>query len=189
MYTKIQVVFDAAEPEKLAQFWALALGYVTQPLPEGFTSLEEFFRSIGIPEEEFGDQWALIDPAGNGPRLYFQRVPEGKTAKNRVHLDVRVAGPDVTSEERERLISEHVLRLVAAGGTVAWELDEASLHGHARPGRERVLHCLGTPRRRVHTDRHSVFAGNVDVCKTAHRQQRPGCDWQSSCNESPTCKS
>lgn len=73
VYTKIQVVFDAAEPEKLAQFWALALGYVTQPLPAGFTSPEEFFRSIGIPEEEFGDQWALIDPAGNGPRLYFQR--------------------------------------------------------------------------------------------------------------------
>lgn len=127
VYTKIQVVFDAAEPEKLAQFWALALGCITQPRPEGFTSLEEFFRSIGIPEEEFGDQWALIDPAGYGPRLYFQRVPEGKTAKNRVHLDVRVAGPDVTSEERERLVSEHVSRLVAAGGAVAWELDEA--HG------------------------------------------------------------
>ena len=128
VYTKIQVVFDAAEPEKLAQFWALALGYITQPRPEGFTSLEEFFRSIGIPEEEFGDQWALIDPAGNGPRLYLQRVPEGKTAKNRVHLDVRVAGPDVTSEERERLVSEHVSRLVAAGGTVARELDEARGH-------------------------------------------------------------
>jgi Glyoxalase-like domain len=105
-------------------FWALALGYVTQPLPAGFTSLEEFFRSIGIPEEEFGNQWALIDPAGNGPRLYFQRVPEGKTAKNRVHLDVRVAGPDVTGEGRERLVSEHVSRLVAVGGAVAWELDE-----------------------------------------------------------------
>src|ERR1022692_1357253 len=122
-----EMLHHAAEPEKLAQFWALALGYITQPLPEGFTSLEEFFRSIGISEEEFGDQWALIDPAGYGPRLYFQRVPEGKTAKNRVHLDVRVAGLDVTSEERERLVSEHVSRLAAAGGTVAWELDEA--HG------------------------------------------------------------
>src|SRR5450755_2437344 len=125
MYTKIQVVFDAAEPEKLAEFWGLALGYVPEPPPEGFASWEEFGHAAGIPESEFGAQASRVDPAGQGPRIYFQRVPEGKTAKNRVHLDVRVAGPDVTSEERERLVSEHVSRLVAAGGTVAWELDEA----------------------------------------------------------------
>jgi len=47
-----------------------------------------------------------IDPAGEGPRLFFQRVPEGKTAKNRVHLDIRVAGRGVTGEERKRLVSE-----------------------------------------------------------------------------------
>jgi hypothetical protein len=76
-YDKIQIVFDAAEPERLASFWALALDYVTQPLPPGFASLEDFFRAIGIPESEFGNHWALIDPVGDGPRLYFQRVPEG----------------------------------------------------------------------------------------------------------------
>jgi hypothetical protein len=125
VYSKIQVVFDAAEPEQLAGFWALALDYVTEPLPAGFASLEEFFRAIGIPEEEFGDQWALIDPVGDGPRLYFQRVPEPKTAKNRVHLDVRVAGPEVTGDERKQLVSEHVEWLVEAGATVMWELNEA----------------------------------------------------------------
>jgi hypothetical protein len=125
MYTNIQVVFDAAEPEKLARFWEVALGYITQPLPEGFASLEDFFRSLGIPEEEFGDQWALVDPAGEGPRLYFQRVPEPKTAKNRVHLDVRVAGLDVRGEERHRRVEEHVARLEKLGGTVAWRNDDA----------------------------------------------------------------
>lgn len=125
MYTKIQVVFDAAEPEQLAAFWAIALDYVTEPLPAGFASLEEFFRAIGIPEEEFGNQWALIDPVGDGPRLYFQRVPEPKTAKNRVHLDVRVAVPEVTGEERKQLVSQRVERLAEAGATVAWELNEA----------------------------------------------------------------
>ena len=77
MYTKIQVVFDAAEPEKLAEFWGLALGYVTEPPPEGFESWEDFAGSAGIPEAERGDVASRIDPAGEGPRLYFQKVPEG----------------------------------------------------------------------------------------------------------------
>jgi len=77
MYTKIQVVFDAAEPGKLAEFWGLALDYIVEPPPEGFVSWEEFARSARIPEEEFGDAASRIDPAGEGPRLYFQRVPEG----------------------------------------------------------------------------------------------------------------
>ena len=95
MYTKIQIVFDAAEPEKLAEFWELALGYVVEPPPEGFESWEDFARSIALPEEELGEVASRIDPAGEGPRLYFQRVPEGKTAKNRVHLDIGVAGRHV----------------------------------------------------------------------------------------------
>ena len=65
-----------------------------------------------------------VDPAGEGPRLYFQRVPEGKTAKNRLHLDVRVAGREVRGEERKRLVSEHVERLVQAGASLAWRTDD-----------------------------------------------------------------
>ena len=125
MYTKIQVVFDAAEPEKLAEFWGLALGYVPEPPPEGYETWEDFGRSIGLPEEQFGDQAAVIDPADEGPRLYFQRVPEGKTAKNRVHLDVRVAGREIRGEERKRLVSEKVEQLVQAGASLAWETDDA----------------------------------------------------------------
>ena len=124
MYTKIQVTFDAAEPEKLAEFWGLALGYVPEPPPEGFVSWENFAQSIGMPESEFGAQASRVDPAGEGPRLYFQRVPEGKTAKNRVHLDVSVAARHVRGEERRRLVSEEVERLVQAGGSLAWTNDD-----------------------------------------------------------------
>src|ERR1700721_2489229 len=92
MYTKIQVAFDAAEPEKLAEFWGLALGSVVEPPPEGFASWEDFAGSAGIPEEDWGEVASRVDPAGEGPRLYFQRVPEGKTAKNRAHLAAGVAG-------------------------------------------------------------------------------------------------
>jgi hypothetical protein len=120
MYTKIQVVFDAANPGKLAAFWALVLGYVEEPPPPGFDSWEAFGRSIGLPEEQFGDQASIVDPEGAGPRIYIQRVPEGKTAKNRVHLDVRVAGQEVRGEERARLIEERVNQLLAAGASIAW---------------------------------------------------------------------
>ena len=123
MYTKIQVTFDAADPEKLAQFWGLALGYVTEPPPEGFASWEEFARDAGIAEEDFGAVASRIDPAGEGPRLYFQRVPEDKTAKNRVHLDISVAGRHVRGEARKRLVSEHVERLFEAGASLAWRTD------------------------------------------------------------------
>jgi hypothetical protein len=123
-YTKVQVVFDANKPDKLGEFWGLALGYVLQPLPPGFETLEDFFRSVGIPDWKWGDSYALVDPAEEGPRVYFQKVPEDKTAKNRVHLDVRVAGFDVRGDKRDALRAEHVARLVEAGGTVLRELDE-----------------------------------------------------------------
>ena len=123
MYFKIQVVLDAADPARLAEFWALALDYVFEPPPKGFEAWEDFARSIGMPEEEFGDQAAIIDPADEGPRLYFQRVPERKIAKNRVHLDVRVADGEIGGEERKQLVSEKVEQLVEAGASIAWVND------------------------------------------------------------------
>ncbi len=124
MYIKIQVVFDAKDPAALAAFWARVLGYVEEPPPPGFTTWEEFGRSIGMPEEEFGDRASLIDPAGEGPRIYFQRVPEGKTAKNRVHLDVRVAGRELRGKERQSLVEARVQELIAAGATEAWRTND-----------------------------------------------------------------
>ena len=128
MFTKIQVTFDAADPGKLAEFWALALDYVLEPPPEGFGTWDDFGRSIGMPEEEFGNQAAVIDPADEGPRLYFQRVPEGKTAKNRIHLDVRVAGREIRGEERKQLVSEKVEQLVQAGASIAWVNEDPRGH-------------------------------------------------------------
>lgn len=124
MYTAIQVVFDAQDPGRLAEFWRLALGYAYEPPPPGFATWEEFGHSIGLPEDQFGDQASLIDPEGAGPRIYFQRVSEAKSVKNRVHLDVRVAGRDVRGEERQRLVAARVRELIAAGATEAWRNDD-----------------------------------------------------------------
>jgi plastocyanin len=83
-----------------------------------------------MPEEKFGDQAAVIDPADEGPRLFFQRVPERKTsgAKNRVHLDVRVADREVQGEQRKQLMSEKVEQLVEAGASVAWVNEDVGGH-------------------------------------------------------------
>ncbi|WP_211768729.1 VOC family protein [Kutzneria sp. CA-103260] len=73
----IGVTFDARDPQKQAEFWAMALGYVLDPPPPGFTSWSEFATARGIPR----DQWraAVIDPEGRGPRLFFQPVPTSPT--------------------------------------------------------------------------------------------------------------
>lgn len=104
---------DAADPQRLAAFWALALGYVAEP---------------GFDGE---DNASLIDPDGRGPAIGFLRVPEGKTAKNRMHIDVRVAGePPWDMAERERFIGATVERLVAAGATIVREEHYGEDLGH-----------------------------------------------------------
>jgi hypothetical protein len=74
-----QLVIDCTDPERLSRFWAAALGYEPEPPPAGFTTWDEYWRDVGVPEEELGfgvDR--IIDPGGVGPRIWFQVVPEGK---------------------------------------------------------------------------------------------------------------
>ncbi|HET6817255.1 MAG TPA: VOC family protein [Mycobacteriales bacterium] len=110
-----QVTFDCAEPERLARFWCDVLGYVVPPPPDGFATWDAFDRSL--PPERQGADFACVDPAGVGPRLFFQRVPEGKTVKNRLHLDVRV-GTGLVGEERLATLQAESERLVALGAEV-----------------------------------------------------------------------
>lgn len=115
---RIQITFDAHDPRSLAEFWALALGYVPQPPPEGFDTWEDLGRAIGLAEDEFDNYAAVVDPDGAGPRIYFQKVPEGKTAKNRMHVDVSPAGAPPGDWEA---VLAHVHRLTEVGATVLAE--------------------------------------------------------------------
>lgn len=118
MATSIQLVFDTADPDRQAQFWAEALGYRLQPPPEGFDSWEAFLRSQGIPEERWNSASAITDPDGRGPRIFFQRVPEGKTAKNRLHLDINASGGHgVALEDRKPRVDAEVERLKSLGAS------------------------------------------------------------------------
>jgi hypothetical protein len=109
---QFQVTFDCAAPERVARFWCEALGYVVPPPPEGFADWNEFDRAL--PAEKQGSAFACVDATGVGPRLFFQRVPEGKVVKNRVHLDVRVV-TGLEGEERLAVLEAESARLVALG--------------------------------------------------------------------------
>ncbi len=111
MAIPLQITVDSRDPNRLAAFWAVALGYVLQPPRPGYL--------MGASGEE--QYCAIVDPAGIGPRLLFQRVPESKTVKNRVHLDVN-AGHGAT--DRRAAVRAHCTQLVAAGATVQREMQE-----------------------------------------------------------------
>lgn len=100
----------------MSAFWAGALDYVVQPPPPGFDSWEDFLRAHDIEVPPPGSISAIVDPDGVGPRMLFMRVPEPKTAKNRLHLDLR-AGDD----EARRAMAD---RLVEAGATEIGRVDE-----------------------------------------------------------------
>jgi hypothetical protein len=69
---------------------AAAVGWLAPP---GFPSWDDYWREVGVPEEELGGGPDRIrDPDGHGPRIWFQAVPEGKTIKNRIHLDINASG-------------------------------------------------------------------------------------------------
>ena len=109
MGVRFQVVIDCAEPEPLARFWAAALGYVLEPPPEGFAVWDDYYRHIGLPEHFLGHGTDhIIDPTGSGPRFWFQKVPDVKTVKNRLHLDVI---SDTFAAATERLLGLGVRRL------------------------------------------------------------------------------
>ncbi|MGW5055184.1 VOC family protein [Actinokineospora sp. NPDC004072] len=124
MSRHVQITFDAHDPRALSTFWCAALGYVHPgppgvELPAGADPLaawDDFLARIGVPEDQRNTRSAIEDPDGQGPRLFFQQVPEDKVAKNRVHLDVRAA-PGLAGEERMAALEAEAARLAALGAT------------------------------------------------------------------------
>ncbi|MDO9455832.1 VOC family protein [Nocardioides sp.] len=116
MSREIQVTFDGADPNALMEFWCEVLGYERDAPPPGFDTWDAALDAFGVPSAERNSRSACHDPDGSGPRLFFQQVPEGKAAKNRVHLDVRTA-PGLQGEERMAALEAESRRLVALGAT------------------------------------------------------------------------
>ncbi len=125
LVNRLQIAIDCADPASLARFWAEALGYVVQPPPDGFDTWEAALASWGVPESEWNSASAVVDPAGTGPRVYFQQVPESKAGKNRLHLDLGYSGgPSMSVEERRPIERAEADRLIALGATEVGEVEE-----------------------------------------------------------------
>jgi hypothetical protein len=124
MATGFQITLDCADPNRLAAFWALALGYKLEDPPPGFATWEDWLRANNVPEEQWDSRAAIVDPQGIGPRFWLQKVPEPKLNKNRFHLDLRSSPPGTPWEERPTKAKAKAVELVAAGATILYEMTE-----------------------------------------------------------------
>lgn len=109
---KVQITVDCTDPWTLSLFWNDVLGYVHPAPPPGSRTWEEFNNSL--PAEMRNSASASEDPSGAGPRIYFQRVPESKAVKNRLHLDVRAA-PGLEGDQRMAELETEAARLIDLG--------------------------------------------------------------------------
>ncbi|MFN2561319.1 MAG: VOC family protein [Jatrophihabitans sp.] len=117
MLTRVELTMDCADPARLAEFWKTAAGYVNEPPPAPFATREEWLASFDDEYDDgMGGAW-LHDPSGVAPRLCLLQVPEPKTAKNRLHVDLRVSG-DGTPDEKWARVSAEATRLRDAGAQV-----------------------------------------------------------------------
>jgi catechol 2,3-dioxygenase-like lactoylglutathione lyase family enzyme len=118
----VQITVDCADPARLAAFWAEALGYRLQPPPDGYESWDAALEAFGVPPDQWNSRSAILPVDGARPRVFFQRVPEAKTVKNRVHLDIRVA-PGLHGDERMRALELEADRLEALGAGRAYRVE------------------------------------------------------------------
>ena len=126
---RYQLVTDCADPDRMARFWAAALHYELEPPPDGFETWDDYYRDLGLGEEDLGiGEDSIIDPSGDGPRIWFQQVPEGKTIKDRLHLDIAAGGGrSVPIETRRARVEAEAERLVGLGATLVRTLAEPGL--------------------------------------------------------------
>jgi glyoxalase superfamily protein len=126
-----QIAVDCSDPHVLADWWAETLEWQVEPSDEafikdmvakGFATDDQTRTHNGVLVWRAGQAITNPDPARTGaPRVLFQEVPEGKTVKNRLHLDVRV-GPDRRDEVRDAL--------VARGATFLWSASQGPHSWH-----------------------------------------------------------
>jgi hypothetical protein len=125
---EVQVTFDCADPAELSGFWCAALGYQLERPPNGFDSWDAALDAWGVPPEARNDKSAAVDPGGRGPRLFFQKVPEGKQVKNRLHLDVRAA-PGLAGEDRTAALEAKAEELVTIAAQILRRVAPGPLDG------------------------------------------------------------
>ncbi|WP_454293887.1 VOC family protein [Salana multivorans] len=145
----VQVAVDAADPHTLADWWAEALGWVVEPQDEafirsmvakGYASNDDTLLHNGALVWRIGAAIRHPDGLGVAPRILFQAVPESKTVKNRVHLDLRAAGEPATPPDPAELE-----RILAMGATEISRGQQGPLHWAVLTDPEGNEFCLTVP--------------------------------------------
>ena len=133
MAVRYQLVIDCADPDRQARFWAAALGYELAPPPTGFADWDEYYRDLGVPEEELtGGAHRISDPQGGGPAIWFQVVEVEKSVKNRLHIDIHASGERSDPlETRKQRVDAEAERLVILGATRTVVLYQEGLDHYA----------------------------------------------------------
>lgn len=134
--TRLQITVDCADPALLTRFWSAALHYVVEPPPDGHSTWNAYWRSIGVPDEELDDVGdgsdSVVDPDGVGPRIWFQPVPEPKAGKNRLHLDLDASGGrGVPLAARRERVDAEVQRLVSIGAAAVRVFEQDGVDHYA----------------------------------------------------------
>ena len=133
MPVRYQLVIDCAAPDRLARFWAAALHYELAPPPAGFSTWDDFYRSLGLPDEYLGlGADRISDPDGHGPAIWFRVEPVAKTVKNRLHLDIHASG-DRTAPigVRKELVDAEASRLSDLGATITMVMQQEGMDHYA----------------------------------------------------------
>jgi hypothetical protein len=138
MSVPFQLVIDCEDPERMARFWAAALGYVLEPPPAGFATWDDWRRDIGLPDSELGTGAdSIVDPGGHGPRIWFRVEPDAKVVKNRLHLDIRASGGGSVVDRsaslavRRQRVDAEARRLAGLGATITGAMSAEGLDHYA----------------------------------------------------------
>lgn len=133
MSVRYQLVIDCTDPDRQARFWAAALGYVLAPPPSGFDTWSDYYRDLGLPEEELVDGADRIsDPQGDGPAIWFNVVSEAKVVKNRLHIDIHASGDRSDPiEVRKQRVDAEAQRLAGLGATITVVMQQDGLDHYA----------------------------------------------------------
>jgi len=124
-----QLVIDCTDPRTMVEFWSQAMRYIPEPPPAPHATWREHWQAMGVPDDELGPgvgdlPESLVDPQGNGPRWWFQQVPEAKSIKNRLHVDLLVGGGrSVEFETRKERVTHEAQRLADLGATIREVMD------------------------------------------------------------------
>lgn len=133
MAVRFQLVIDCTDTDRLARFWAAALGYRLAPPPDGFATWNDYYRDLGLPEEELAvGADRISDPGGDGPSIWFHPVDEPKVVKNRLHLDIHASGARADPiETRRQRVDAEADRLAALGAIITGALANEGLDHYA----------------------------------------------------------